>query len=64
MINDLEKSGYTNIELKRENQVLAEGKERFQNKKNELIKENTKLKDEFNKLKPIVDKFTLSLKKL
>ena len=43
---------------------LLKKKERFENKNNDLIKENSELKEKVNKLKPIVVKFTLSFKKL
>ena len=63
-IDELKKLGKKNKELKLENQSLVKQAENLSIEKFTLIQENQNLKDEMNKLKSIVDKFTLSSNKL
>ena len=63
-IDELKKLGKKNKELKLKNQSLVKQAEILSIEKFTLIQENQNFKDEINRLKSIVDKFTLSSNKL
>ena len=64
LVDELKKLGMKNKELKLKNQSLLKQAENFSIEKSTLLQENQSLKNEITKLKPIVEKFTLSSNKL
>ena len=63
-MKDFKKINIKTRNLKEMNQTLVKEKEEAICEHNKLKKKNKILKDELDKLKPLVDKFTCSSKKL
>ena len=64
LIDELKKLGIKNKDLKSKNQSLLKQNESISIEKSILLQENQNLKNEIAKLKPLVEKFTLSSNKL